>query len=119
MEMTPADPNSPLMRAWTAYTQSADYLNTLSWATKPEHTEGSLWAAFERGFAAGSATTTRHDDDGSYLWQRCYACGHRLRFLSDGCPQCGIHFTDGDDPPNWPELCDCQRCVEARAAEPE
>ena len=22
-------------------------------------------------------------DDGSYLWERCYACGHRLRFASD------------------------------------
>lgn len=58
-------------------------------------------------------------DDGSYLWQRCYACGHRLRFASDGCPQCGIHFVDGDDPPNWPEVCECDRCQTARVEEPE
>ncbi len=50
--MTPADPNGPLMQAWNIYKETADYLNTLSWATKLEHTEGSLWAAFERGFAA-------------------------------------------------------------------
>lgn len=57
-------------------------------------------------------------DGGSYLWERCYACGHRLRFASDGCPQCGIHFVDGDDPPNWPEDCDCPRCEQARKDEP-
>jgi len=52
--MTPADPNGPLMLAWKRYTETADYLNTLSWATKLEHTEGSLWAAFEQGFVAGT-----------------------------------------------------------------
>lgn len=60
----------------------------------------------------------KHEDEGSFLWQRCYACGHRLRFASDGCPQCGIHFADGDDPPNWPELCECDRCIQARKVEP-
>ena len=50
-EQTPADPNGPLMTAWKSYQETADYLNTLSWATKPQHTEGSLWAAFARGFA--------------------------------------------------------------------
>ncbi len=49
-------------------------------------------------------------DDGSYLWERCYGCGHRLRFDSDGCPQCGIHFDGRDDPKVWPEHCDCPRC---------
>lgn len=54
------------------------------------------------------------DDDDSYLWQRCYVCGHRLAFASDSCPQCGIRFQDGDDPPNWPEKCQCDRCRQAR-----
>ena len=52
--MTPADPNGPLMQAWTAYQQTDDYQNTLKWATKPEHTEGSLWAAFMTGFEMAS-----------------------------------------------------------------
>jgi hypothetical protein len=56
-----------------------------------------------------------NEDDGSYLWERCYACGHRLRFSSDGCPQCGIHFDGRADPEPWPELCDCERCEKARA----
>lgn len=59
------------------------------------------------------------EDDGSYLWERCYACGHRLAFASDSCPQCGIHFKDGDDPPNWPEKCQCERCIAARSTEVE
>ena len=57
--MTPADPTGPLMQAWTRYKETADYLNTLSWATRPEHTEGSLWAAFEAGFASGSFAALR------------------------------------------------------------
>jgi len=58
-------------------------------------------------------------DDGSYLWERCYDCGHRLRFASDGCPQCGIHFDGRKDPKKWPERCDCERCTDARSKKPE
>ena len=61
-----------------------------------------------------SAIAALDDSDDAYLWERCYACGHRLAFASDGCPQCGIRFKDGDDPPNWPETCECDRCKQAR-----
>lgn len=54
-------------------------------------------------------------DDGCYLWERCYKCGHRLRFSSSACPQCGITFDGRDDPKKWPERCECERCSEARA----
>lgn len=53
---------------------------------------------------------------GCWLWERCYACGHRLRFASTGCPQCGEDF-DGRRQPGkgkWPETCDCERCQLAR-----
>lgn len=40
------------MIAWEAYKATEGYANTKRWATKPEHTEGSLWAAFEAGFNA-------------------------------------------------------------------
>jgi hypothetical protein len=26
------------------------------------------------------------------MYDRCDECGHRLRFESDGCPQCGASF---------------------------
>ena len=58
-------------------------------------------------------------DDGSYLWERCYSCGHRLRFDSDGCPQCGIHFDGRADPEPWPDNCDCPRCTTARVEQTE
>jgi len=54
-------------------------------------------------------------DDGCYLWERCYLCGHRLRFASSGCPQCGEEFDGREDPKEWPEHCDCERCEAARA----
>lgn len=70
-----------------------------------------LAAIYKRGWADAIASD---DDGGSYLWERCYSCGHLLAHVSDSCPQCGIHFKDGDDPPNWPEECGCPRCQEAR-----
>jgi len=55
------------------------------------------------------------NEDASYFWDRCYSCGHRLRFEATGCPQCGIHFKDSSHEPEvFPELCTCNRCVEAR-----
>lgn len=45
--------NHPLMIAWKAYTATGDYENTKGWCIGP-HAEGSLWAAFERGFMAAS-----------------------------------------------------------------
>lgn len=54
------------------------------------------------------------NDDNAYLWDRCYACGHRLRFASTACPQCGEEFNGRDDPKTWPERCGCVRCAEAR-----
>ena len=56
-------------------------------------------------------------DDRAYLWDRCYACGHRLVFDADSCPQCGIPFDGRDDPGVWPEQCPCPRCEQARTIE--
>lgn len=53
--MTPVDKASPLWLAWKAYTETEEYANTKLWASHPEHVEGSLWAAFERGFVALTA----------------------------------------------------------------
>lgn len=69
---------------------------------------------------AGLASAPSWRDDSKerdcWLWHRCYACGHRLRFASTVCPQCGEEF-DGRRQPRkgqWPERCDCDRCVLAR-----
>jgi hypothetical protein len=57
------------------------------------------------------------DESGGWLRGQCYACGHRLRFASSGCPQCGEHFHGHDVPVN--DVCDCARCIPARQdAEP-
>lgn len=86
-------------------------------ATEPKNVNDICQCADTRIVVCGKCWKPLPDDDGSYLWQRCYGCGHRLAYASDSCPQCGIHFIDGDDPPNWPETCACDRCVEARLAE--
>jgi hypothetical protein len=59
---------------------------------------------------------TRQADGGAYLWERCYYCGHRLRFSATGCPQCGMIFDGRRDPKKWPDKCGCERCMEARDA---
>lgn len=52
-------------------------------------------------------------DDGVWLRERCYSCGHRLRFEASACPQCGEEF-DGREIEVFPDACDCRRCAEAR-----
>jgi hypothetical protein len=51
----PCSPDEPVMIAWNAYRVTEDYANTKRWATDPRHCDGSLWAAFDRGF--NTATT--------------------------------------------------------------
>lgn len=51
----PVRADAPLMVAWTAYTATEEFANTKRWATNPDHTDGSLWAAFAAGFAAASS----------------------------------------------------------------
>lgn len=50
--MQPLRADDPRMIAWNAYRESDDFQNTKRWATQPDHTEGSLWAAFLRGWEA-------------------------------------------------------------------
>lgn len=52
--MTPVPKDHPLMRAWEAYRQTEDYANTKGWALHEPHVDGSLWAAFERGWRAAN-----------------------------------------------------------------
>lgn len=52
---SPVPMDHSVMKAWTAYKQTLDYENTKRWAIDPKHVEGSLWAAFARGFGAAIA----------------------------------------------------------------
>lgn len=56
---TPIDPRSPLAEAWKKYASTPEYENTFRWASSPEDTEGSLWAAFSEGFLAAEAEVAR------------------------------------------------------------
>ena len=50
-----------------------------------------------------------------WLMERCVACGHRLRFPSDSCPQCGASApASWDCPDEYPDICECARCETAR-----
>lgn len=56
---------------------------------------------------------------GAWRWNRCYACGHRLAFEANACPQCGEYFDGRRLPVPFPDSCLCDRCLKARAAAPE
>ena len=60
-------------------------------------------------------STDTRDEQGSWMLKQCYVCGHRLRFESNGCPQCGAMF-DGRDH-EIHDTCDCPRCERARRHE--
>ncbi len=59
---------------------------------------------------------TLKSERGSWLRGQCYACGHRLRFDSTGCPQCGEDFHGLKVKVR--DVCECDRCVEARKTQP-
>jgi len=48
--MTPVPIDSPLMQAWESFQCTRSYANLKKWAAHPEHVDGSLWAAFARGW---------------------------------------------------------------------
>ncbi len=59
------------------------------------------------------------EDEGGWTMTRCKACGHRLAGAADHCPQCNAvelapwHYADDFE---YPDVCDCDRCIAARAA---
>ena len=74
--MTPVSTDSPLYEAWTAYKASEDYANTRRWARHDQHVDGSLWAAFERGFEAAARLRERiepqkEEDDQARVVMKC------------------------------------------------
>lgn len=52
MTMTPVPKDSPLMLAWEAHKQSAEYANSRRWAANEQHVDGSMWALFMAGWMA-------------------------------------------------------------------
>lgn len=52
MAAVPTD--SPVMVAWTSYKETEEFTNSKRWVVYPEHADGSLWAAFYKGFYAAA-----------------------------------------------------------------
>jgi len=52
--MTPVPHDALSMVAWNSYQKTEDFENTKRWAEA--HLQGSLWAVFEAGFQAGTAS---------------------------------------------------------------
>lgn len=50
---TPVPQSDPLMKSWDEFKQSDEFKNAMHWASQqsnPAYIEGSLWAAYARGF---------------------------------------------------------------------
>lgn len=61
----------PLMVAWETYKVSDHYRNSRRWALHDDHVDGSLWAAFEQGWAAALiAENELRREDAAALAQR-------------------------------------------------
>ncbi len=105
---TPVSKTHPMMQAWTQYSGGPEYENSARWAIQPEHTKGSMWAAFCAGWSAGTRLAptapveaggsepvevtifcpkcaTPHVDEGEWATTRhhkthqCQSCGHEWR----------------------------------------
>ena len=52
-----------------------------------------------------------------WIGDQCSVCGHRFRHYASHCPRCGKAITaPWNRPATYPDLCDCERCVELRGA---
>lgn len=49
-EQSPVPEDHPMKIAWEQYKLTDEYANTKNWATYPRYVDGSLWAAFVRGW---------------------------------------------------------------------
>lgn len=47
--MSPMPKDHPIMVGWEKYKSTEEFSNSKFWASKPEHVEGSLWAAYLQG----------------------------------------------------------------------
>ena len=54
----------PMRAAWEKYKDTDDYVNARKWATHDLHADGSLWAAFCKGWDAA------HAERPASLWTR-------------------------------------------------
>lgn len=52
--LTPLSKDHPMLKAWEEYKQTEEFANTGHWAKFPDHTVGSLWAAFCVGWMMGT-----------------------------------------------------------------
>jgi len=52
-------------------------------------------------------------DEGMFLWEHCYTCGHQLAYAASACPQCCEQFDGRPTPFKFPSLCTCARCLAA------
>lgn len=96
-EQTPVPAQHPMMIAWEAYSNGPEYQNSAHWAVRPEHTKGSMWAAFVAGWRAATRRPPEEQrqspgSDGAYRLQ--YDAGWEIIRESDGA--CVAHF-DGSD----------------------
>lgn len=70
---TPIPIDHPLFLAWVDYKASEDFENSAKWALDPQHTEGSMWAAFMNGWQARDGVVPNREKLGRLI----YECQHK------------------------------------------
>lgn len=73
---------TPQRDAWEEYRLTPEYANTRSWAVKqPEQSvDGSLWAAFNRGWELASKVTRANNEANGFVWLLSLIGGASLFF---------------------------------------
>lgn len=71
----PLPSDDPILLAWQAYSAGEEYENTKRWASKVEHIDGSLWAAFLAGWQAHAREEPPPQTSRRRLWPWSWTVG--------------------------------------------
>lgn len=72
--MQPLKPNDPRLLAWEEYKKSDEYKNSRSWALHEEHVDGSMWAAFIKGWSMAEAALATAERERELLRKEVRRC---------------------------------------------
>lgn len=96
MTQTKLHEDHPAMIAWAKYKSGEDFASSFAWAAKPEHTAGSLWAAFFAGWqsrAPGHGSTQNYPENTATL-APCPFCRGEAVF-NDHRPRGSCYYSCG------------------------
>lgn len=80
--MQPLKPNDPRLLAWEEYKKSDEYKNSRSWALHEEYVDGSMWAAFVKGWSMTEAALATAERERELMRKEVRRCWELIQTIA-------------------------------------